>query len=91
MIYQLSWQTSFPGGWSPIRQVVGDINSVHQTYNTLVELSRHTQAPLNAEVRSLIPTDKDYGTLVYKTGDTFVTNTEQFDTDPLEGYRNRLR
>ena len=88
-MYQLSWQTSRPGGWSPIKQVVGDINSIHLTYNALVELARHTQNPLNAEVRSLIPGGTEYGALIYKWGVSFVVSQERFDEDPREGYRNR--
>ena len=89
MMYQLSWQTSMPGGWSPIKQVVGDINSIHRAYNALVDLSRHTQNPLNAEVRSLIPTGAEQGALIYKWGVSFVASQDQFDENPLEGYRDR--
>ena len=80
------------GGWTPIRQIVGDINSVAGAYNSLVELARHTQNPLNAEVRSLIPTGKEHGALIYKWGVSFVTEDRDPDRDPLEGYsRNRSR
>ena len=90
MMYQLTWQSSGVGGWSPIKQLIGDINSVHRTYNALIELSRHTQNPLNAEVRALRPHPAtDESCLVYKWGGGFSQGAEDYDEDPLSGYRNR--